>query len=117
MELQGKIIAVLEPRSGVAKTTGKPFKVAQYILETQEQFPRKVMFEVFGEERISQLNIQMGGLLTVHFDIDAREYNGKWYNTMRAYNVTREAATVQKGADVEDDFPPFGDGQTDVLPF
>lgn len=117
MELQGKIIAVLEPRSGVAKTTGKLFKVAQYILETQEQFPRKVMFEVFGEERINQLNIQMGELLTVHFDIDAREYNGRWYNTMRAYNVVREAAVVQKGPEVVDAFPPLGDGETDVLPF
>lgn len=117
MELQGKIIAVLEPRSGVAKTTGKPFKVVQYILETQEQFPRKVMFEVFGEERINQLNIQMGELLTVHFDIDAREYNGRWYNTMRAYNVIRGASVTQKIQEVVDAFPPLGDGETDVLPF
>ena len=96
MEIQGKIIAPLEPRSGVAKTTGKPFKVAQYLIETQEQYPRKVVFEVFGEERINQFNIQTGELLTVYFDVDAREYNGKWYNTLRAYNVSRvaELATV-----------------------
>ena len=54
MEIQGKIIAALEPRSGVAKASGKPFKVAQYVIETQEQYARKVLFDVFGEERINQ---------------------------------------------------------------
>jgi hypothetical protein len=45
---------------------------------------------VFGEDRIKQLNIQNGEDLTIQFDIDAREYNGRWYNDFRAYNVIRD---------------------------
>lgn len=117
MEIQGMIIAALEPRSGVAKSTGKPFKVAQYIIETQEQYPRKVVIDVFGEERINQFNIQTGELLTVYFDVDAREYNGNWYNTIRAYNVTRvsEQATIKT-----DELPDFlleEPGEPGISPF
>ena len=72
MEITGKIIAVLEPRGGVSKT-GNPWKVQEYVLETNEQYPRKMCFDVFGEDKIQQFNIQAGEELTVSFDIDARE--------------------------------------------
>ena len=59
MEITGKIIAVLEPRGGVSKT-GNPWKVQEYVLETNEQYPRKMCFDVFGEDKIQQFNIQAG---------------------------------------------------------
>ena len=64
MEITGKIIAVLEPRGGVSKT-GNPWKVQEYVLETNEQYPRKMCFDVFGEDKIQQFNIQAGEELTV----------------------------------------------------
>ena len=91
MELTGKIIAVLPERGGVSKA-GNEWKIQEYVLETQEQYPRKMMFNVFGADRISQFNIQLGETLTVSFDIDSREYNGRWYNDIRAWKVDRNAA-------------------------
>ena len=91
MELTGKIIAVLPERGGVSKA-GNEWKIQAYVLETQEQYPRKMMFNVFGADRISQFNIQLGEVLTVSFDIDSREYNGRWYNDIRAWKVDRNAA-------------------------
>ena len=61
----------------------------EFVLETQEQFPRKCMFSVFGEDRLREFNIQVGEVVTVSFDIDAREYNGRWYNDIRAWRVQR----------------------------
>lgn len=87
MEIQGKIIAVLPERGGVSQRTGTEWKVASYVIETMEQYPRKCLFEVFGTDKIAQMNIQVGQLLTVSFDIDAHEYNGRWYNTLRAWRV------------------------------
>ena len=52
MDISGKIIQKLPLQSGESKTTGKPWQVQAYVLETQEQFPRKVHFEIFGEQRI-----------------------------------------------------------------
>ena len=59
MELAGKVIAVLEPRSGVSKT-GNEWKVQEYVIETHDQYPRKMCFDVFGADKIAQFNIQVG---------------------------------------------------------
>ena len=91
MELTGKIIAVLAERGGVSKA-GNEWKIQEYVLETMEQYPRKMMFNVFGTDRIAQFNIQLGETLTVSFDIDSREYNGRWYNDIRAWKVDRNVA-------------------------
>lgn len=126
MELKGKIIAVLEERSGVAKSSGKPYRVAQYVLETIEQYPKKMMFEVFGDDKINQMSIQVSEELTVSFDIDSREYNGKWYNQIRAWKVEREMIQTQQSLDSSIDnndantaFPEGNDSCLDdsVLPF
>ena len=60
-----------------------------YVIEVPGQYPRKCLFRIFGEDRIKQFNIQQGEDLTVQFDIDAHEFNGRWFNDIRAYNVIR----------------------------
>ncbi len=100
MEITGKIIAVLEPRGGVSKT-GNEWKMQEYVLETHEQYPRKVCFNVFGADKIAQFNIQAGEEMTVSFDINAREYNGRWYNDIRAWRVERGTAPVPEMAPMD----------------
>lgn len=94
MELTGKIIAVLPARSGVSQRTGNQWMTQEYVIEVPGQYPRKCVFNIFGEDRIKQFNIQMGEELTVSFDIDAREYNGRWFNDIRAFNIQRGVAPV-----------------------
>ncbi|MBR6649522.1 MAG: DUF3127 domain-containing protein [Bacteroidaceae bacterium] len=94
MEITGKIIAVLPERGGVSKT-GNEWKMQEYVLETHEQYPKKICFNIFGADKIAQFNIQAGEELTVSFDINAREYMGRWYNDVRAWKVERgEAAST-----------------------
>lgn len=87
MDITGKIIAVLPEKSGVSASTGNPWKVQSYVLETHDQYPRRMCFDVFGEDKIKTFNIQAGQELTVSFDIDAREYQGRWFNSIRAWKV------------------------------
>ena len=94
MELTGKIIAVLPAAQGVSQRTGNPWMSQEYVIEVPGQYPRKCVFRLFGEDRIKQFNIQSGEELTVSFDIDAHEYNGRWFNEIRAYNVSRMAPGV-----------------------
>jgi len=70
----------------------------QYVIEIPGQYPKKMVFEVFGEDRIKQFNILVNAEITVQFDIDASEYNGKWYNAIRAYNVVHGQPTQQSAA-------------------
>lgn len=89
MEFQGKVIAVLEPRSGTGKTSGNPWMVQEYVVENHDQFPRRMCFEVFGEDKIRQFGIQLGEELNVYFDINAREWQGRYFNSIRAWRVDR----------------------------
>ena len=101
MEITGKIIVACEPRGGVSQRTGNSWKMQEFVLETMEQYPRKCMFNVFGEDKLREMNIQVGEVLTVSFDIDAREYNGRWYNDIRAWRVVRGAAQPAPAAPVD----------------
>ena len=83
MELQGKVIAVLPERSGVS-ARGE-WKSQSFVIETHEQYPKKLVFDVFGAERLAQFNIQSGEEILVSFDIDAHEYNGRWFNNCLLY--------------------------------
>ena len=89
MEITGKIIAVLPANSGTSARTGNPWMSQTYVIETQGQYPKKIAFDVFGEERIKQFNIKHGEELTVRFDIDAHEYQGRYFNQIRAFNVEK----------------------------
>lgn len=97
MEIQGKIIAVLPTRSGTS-ARGTQWSSQTAVIETQEQYPKKLAFDVIND-KIDQLNIQLGEILTVQFDINAREYNGRWFNSVNAWNVIRQTqqAHVQGG--------------------
>lgn len=102
MEITGKIIAALPARGGVSQRTGNSWKVQEFVIETHDQYPRKCVFNVFGEDKLAEYNIQVGDELTVSFDIDAREYNGRWYNDIRAWRVVRAAVP---GADSQPAMP------------
>lgn len=141
MDLTGKVIAILPASSGVSQRTGNPWMSQDYVIEVPGQYPKKCLFRIFGEDRIKQFNIQMGEDITVQFDIDAHEYQGRWFNDIRAYNILRGVAVPPAGApvagapvaspfppqqpvggtDANAPFPPAqepaGEGSNDDLPF
>lgn len=117
--------------SGVSQRTGNAWSAQEYVIETHDQYPKKCCFKVFGDEKISQFNIQLGEELTVSFDIDAREYQGRWFNSVDAWKVERgayqqPAQQPQQAAPQShptDNFPPPTDANdnpadgTNDLPF
>ena len=130
MELTGTIIAVMPAQSGVSARTGNPWMSQEYVIEVPGQYPKKCVFRIFGEDRIKQFNIQQGVTGTVQFDIDAHEYNGRWFNEVRVTNVERvgqqqaaQAPTAQQATNSpqpQNNAPTGGEnqgGQSDGLPF
>ena len=89
MDLTGKVIAILPAQSGTSSRSGNPWMSQEYVIEVPGTYPRKMVFKVFGEDRIKQFNIQPGEEITVQFDIDAHEWQGRWFNDVRAFNVMR----------------------------
>lgn len=123
MEFSGKIIAILPVKSGVAKSTGNEWKSQEYVIENHDQYPKKMVFEVFGD-KIDNFAIQMGEELNVSFDIDARAWQDRWFNSIRAWKVERiqVATPAYAGSPVPPpaptEAPPFNPSDTkDDLPF
>lgn len=89
MEIKGTIIAALPEVSGVSKA-GNAWKKKEYVLEnTEGQFPRKIAFTCFGDNA-DKINLQIGQVATIYFDIESREYNGRWYTDIRAWRADVE---------------------------
>ena len=86
MELTGRIVAVQPVQTGEGRNG--TWKKQEYVVEydRQAQYPRKMMFVLWGD-KIDQYNIQEGQELKIHFDIDCRASNGRWYNDIRAWKV------------------------------
>jgi len=72
MQIEGTVIHCLPARTGTS-ARGE-WKAQDFVIETTDQFSRKMCFTVFGEDRLQRFNIQEGQYVSVSFDIEAREY-------------------------------------------
>ena len=122
MEITGTITRILDERSGVSKTTNNPWKLQQYLIEPSTPQAKPIMFEVFGEDKIKEMNIQQGELLTVHIDLDAREFQGRWFTQVRAWKVERTTGVAGDTTQLPpaQPFPPISSnppGPFNDLPF
>lgn len=99
MDITGTIIAALTPAMGRSARTGNPWMKQEYVIEVPGMYPRRCCFSLFGEDRIKQFALQVGEQnVTVQFDIDAHEHEGRWYNEIRAWNVIRAGQQPAGGA-------------------
>lgn len=92
---------MLPTRSGTS-ARGTQWSSQTAVIETHEQYPKMVAFDVLGD-KITEFNLQVGEEVTVSFDINAREFNGKWWNSVNAWQVVRQSgqqAPVQGGYNV-----------------
>ena len=124
MEVTGKLIAAMPTQSGVSQRSGNSWMSREYVIEVPGQYPKKCCFKVFGEDRLKQFNLRKDETVTVQFDIDAHEYNGRWFNEIQAYNIIRPqqqaapAPQPQSQAAAPAPQEQGGDGgSTDDLPF
>lgn len=85
MEITGKIIVALPEQTGVSKA-GNTWKKKEYVLETQETYPKKVHFDLFGD-KADKFPLTVGQTVRLSFDIESREYNGRWFTSIRGWQA------------------------------
>ena len=131
MELEGKISVVMPASSGVSQTTGNPWMSQEYVMAyywfPNQTNPSYIVMRVFGEDRIKQFNLQENDEVRVRFHIEAHEYNGRWFNDIRAFRIDRPQAAPQAAPQFEvpvqaqaapiDTTPFEAPSATDDLPF
>jgi hypothetical protein len=116
MELTAKLTQVLPLQRGTGKT-GNEWRKQDIIVETAGQYPKKVCISIWGD-KINEKILQTGNMLNISFDVESREFNGRWYTDVKAWKV--EAAGNTGGDNsYADEMPPgvqYNDSQDD-LPF
>lgn len=72
-------------------------------------------------DKISEAQLQVGAQLTISFDVESREYNGRWYTDVKAWKVESGGGTPSKATNAVADGQDYFDGgemeSKDDLPF
>ncbi len=108
-EIEGKIIKILPEQTGEGKF-GKWIK-QEFIIETLDQYPKKVCFSTWGDKTDSLKHLKEGESVVISFNPESREYNDRWYTDLRAWKIVKSDNFKQEKGDepppfTEDDIPP-----------
>lgn len=94
LELTGKLIKVLPEVSGQSQKG--PWNKQDFIVETVDQFPKKVCLTAWGEKASDLKQYAPGDTLKVTLNLESREYNDRWYTEARAWRI--ESGDADAGA-------------------
>ena len=121
LQVKGKIQQILKPGSGVSRA-GNEWKKQEFIIETSDQFSRKICFTLFNDKNSLLENVIPGDEVEVSFNIESREFNGKWYHNINAWKIDKVLTGDQLPEPPPEyrpeDIPPEpGDDNSGDLPF
>lgn len=117
MQLTAKLVQLLPLQTGSGKNGA--WKKQDIIVETEGTYPKKVCISIWGD-KISESVLKVGSQLSISFDVESREYNGRWYTDVKAWKIEPAGAATSTGTEGPIDQPYFEEGQMenkDDLPF
>lgn len=120
LDITGKIVQIMNETSGQSKT-GNTWVKQEFVIETFDKFPRKVMMSLMGDKVQELKKFKVGDEIKAALNIESREYNGRWYTDIRAWriegNSSQSSSSSQENsyADPDPAFTP--DSASDDLPF
>ncbi len=123
LDITGKLVSKLPQQSGQGKNG--TWTKQDFIIETQEQFPKKVCIAVWGDKAKELDAISIGETMKISINVESREFNGKWYTDVKAWKIEKQGAAQRNDASPvpsDETLPPFLDPTntfepTDDLPF
>lgn len=121
--IEGKIIAILPETKGV---NAKGEWISQdFVLKTEENYPKNICFSVFGASKIKEANIRIGDVVSVGVNLESREFNGRWYTSIKAWSVKKKSEARQQQSTPtpppspkpKQNYASTSQDDTDALPF
>ncbi len=119
LDLAGTLIQVLPETTG--EGTNGPWRKTSFVIEVESgKFKKKVCFTVWGDKIDEIKRFSPGNQVTVHFDIESRSFNDRWYTDARMWKIEGTPSVQSGGSTPSNNDPdPFGapSAQDDDLPF
>ena len=102
MEITGILVKQVAIREGVSSRNGNPWKIGEYLLEVPGQYTRHIVFRVSDGQvgRMARFDSFVSKMVTVSFDIDAHEYEGRWFNEISAWGIMEYITTDTRQANI-----------------
>jgi len=95
MQVSAKLIQLLPLQSGTGKNG--QWRKQDVIVETDGQYPKKVCISIWGD-KINEDQLKVGNRLKIDFDVESREYNGRWYTDVKAWKIEVEGGSNEEPA-------------------
>ena len=93
-----KVVGTIEklmPISRGVSAAGREWVKQDIVMSmTNGQFVKHLAATVMGQERIDNFKLRVGDNIVAYLDIDAREYNSRWYNSINIWKVERVGSNV-----------------------
>lgn len=92
MEIKLRIVNLLPAMSYISKRDGQQANKYAFVGETLDaQYPKKICFDVFGDDKWMQMQLMVGNVYNISFDLQSREWNGKWFTNATAFAASVDA--------------------------
>lgn len=105
IEITGKLIQILQPVVGEGRNG--QWKKQEFVIETNDQYPKRVAFSLWGEKTLLLNNIKEGTDIKVSFNPESREYNGRWFTELRAWRIENAGTAATVSASPASNFDTF----------
>jgi hypothetical protein len=96
MQLTARLVQLLPLQSGTGKNG--QWKKQDIIVETEATYPKKVCISVWGD-KIDTASLQPGSSLKIDFDVESREFNGRWYTDLKAWKIESNGVPAAAGSE------------------
>lgn len=86
--IEGQITAILPETRGVGQRG--EWVSQDFVLKTDDNYPKNICFTILGADKIKEANIKIGDVVSIGVNIESREFNGRWYTSIKAWSVKRK---------------------------
>lgn len=120
MQITAKLVQILPLQTGVSRNG--EWKKQDVIVETDSRFPKKICVSIWGD-KIPPSQLKTGNTFVIDFEIESREFNGRWYTDVKALKIeTTDRANKSASPGNTNDYgfpepPPLPADDPDDVPF
>lgn len=121
--IEGQITTILPENRGMGQ---KGEWVSQdFVLKTEDNYPKNICFTIFGADKIKEANIRIGDVVSIGVNLESREFNGRWYTSIKAWSVKKKSEARQQQSEPtpppsskpKQNYASTSQDDTDTLPF
>lgn len=89
LEIEGKVFQMLPEQTGTSQASGKAWRKQGFVIETEEQYPKKAVFNTWNETVDALKSLKVGDKVRIQFRIESREFNDRWYTDLTAWRIVK----------------------------